>query len=124
MTEFAEINTQTYEVIRVILAESKIWCEYKLQGIWVETYRDKEGKNNGGIGYTYHPDKDNFSSPQPYPSWTLNNQCIWKAPLPIKSQLVGLYVPSFILPFLNNWIPSLLNSLLFIFLQYCRARNR
>lgn len=42
-------------------------------------------KNNGGIGYTYHPDKDNFSSPQPYPSWTLNNQCIWKAPLPYPS---------------------------------------
>ena len=81
MPEFAEINPQTNEVLRVILAKSKLWCEYELDGIWFRTYHDTEGKNFAGIGFTYHPDKDNFSAPQPYPSWTLDDQCHWQPPV-------------------------------------------
>ena len=82
MPEFAEINTQTNEVLRVILAKSKLWCEYELDGTWFRTYYETEGKNFAGIGFTYHPDKDNFSAPQPFPSWTLDGQCIWQPPTP------------------------------------------
>ncbi|MGY8913385.1 MAG: hypothetical protein ACKVHS_08975 [Flavobacteriales bacterium] len=81
MPEFAEINTQTNEVLRVIGAKSKLWCEYELDGTWFRTYYDTEGKNFAGIGFTYYPDKDNFSAPQPYPSWTLDDQCIWQPPV-------------------------------------------
>jgi len=35
MPHFAEINTQTNEVLRVIRAESKLWCEYRLGGTLV-----------------------------------------------------------------------------------------
>jgi len=63
MSEFAEINPQTNEVLRVIGAKSKLWCEYELDGTWFRTYYDTEGKNYAGIGWTYHQDKDNFSSP-------------------------------------------------------------
>jgi len=38
MPSFAELNTQTNEVIRVILAKSRLWCEYELDGTWVKTY--------------------------------------------------------------------------------------
>ena len=82
MPEFAEINTQTNEVLRVIGAKSKLWCEYELDGTWFRTYENTEGKNFAGIGFTYHPDKDNFSPPQPYPSWTLDDQCHWQPPTP------------------------------------------
>ena len=82
MPEFAEINTQTNEVLRVIGAKSKLWCEYELDGTWFRTYYETEGKNFAGIGFTYHPDKDNFSAPQPFPSWTLDGQCIWQPPTP------------------------------------------
>jgi hypothetical protein len=85
MPHFAEINTQTNEVIRVILATSKLWCEYELDGTWVKTYKNTEGKNYAGIGYIYHPDKDNFSPPQPYPSWTLDDSCTWQPPVPYPS---------------------------------------
>jgi hypothetical protein len=81
MPEFAEINTQTNEVLRVIGAKSKLWCEYELDGTWVNARYDTPGKNFAGIGFTYHPDKENFSAPQPYPSWTLDDQCIWQPPV-------------------------------------------
>ena len=81
MYHFAEINTQTNEVLRVIVAKSKLWCEYELDGTWFKTYKNTEGKNYAGIGCTYHPAKDNFSTPQPYPSWTLDDECHWQAPV-------------------------------------------
>ena len=81
MPSFAEINPQTKEVLRVIRAKSRLWCEYELDGTWVRTYYDTEGNNYAGIGYTYHPDKDNFSQPQPYPSWTLDDTCHWQPPI-------------------------------------------
>ena len=82
MPEFAEINTQTNEVLRVIGAKSKLWCEYELDGTWFRTYENTEGKNFAGVGFTYHPDKDNFSAPQPFPSWTLDDQYHWQPPIP------------------------------------------
>ena len=81
MSEFAEINPQTNEVLRVIGAKSKLWCEYELDGTWFKTYENTEGKNFAGIGFTYHPEKENFSAPQPYPSWTLDDECHWQPPI-------------------------------------------
>jgi len=40
-------------------------------------------KNYAGIGFTYDRDRDAFISPQPYPSWTLNDEsCLWESPVP------------------------------------------
>jgi hypothetical protein len=40
-------------------------------------------KNYAGIGYTYDPDRDAFIPPQPFPSWTLDEQtCQWISPVP------------------------------------------
>ena len=39
-------------------------------------------KNYAGIGYAYDEARDAFIPPQPYPSWTLNEDtCLWKAPV-------------------------------------------
>ena len=39
-------------------------------------------KNYAGIGYTYDADRDAFIAPQPYPSWTLNEDtCLWDPPV-------------------------------------------
>ena len=88
MPEFAEINPQTNEVLRVIGAKSKLWCEYELDGTWIRTYENTEGKNFAGVGWTYHPDRENFSAPQPYPSWTLDDNCNWQPPV---TRPEGLY---------------------------------
>lgn len=39
-------------------------------------------KNFAGIGYVYDADRDAFYAPQPYPSWTLNeDSCLWEPPV-------------------------------------------
>jgi len=67
----------------------------KLHGwaIWKQTSYNTSGgvhkldgtpfrKNHAGIGYTYDEDKDAFIPPQPYNSWTLNEDtCNWEAPV-------------------------------------------
>ena len=40
-------------------------------------------KNYAGLGYTYDEARDAFIPPQPFPSWTLNEDtCLWDAPVP------------------------------------------
>jgi hypothetical protein len=39
-------------------------------------------KNYAGIGYKYDAERDAFIAPQPFPSWTLNEDtCLWEAPV-------------------------------------------
>jgi hypothetical protein len=39
-------------------------------------------KNYAGVGYTYDPVRDAFYAPQPFESWTLNEEsCLWGAPV-------------------------------------------
>ncbi len=78
---FAQIKD--YIVQKVIVADDKEWCETNLGGTWVETFMNMDKKNYAGKGFIYYPDKDNFSSPQPYPSWKLDNECKWQAPIPM-----------------------------------------
>jgi len=51
--------------------------------LWVQTsYNNSFKKNFAGIGYTYDPTRDAFIPPQPYNSWTLNEDtCLWEAPV-------------------------------------------
>jgi hypothetical protein len=39
-------------------------------------------KNFAGIGFSYDSTRDAFIPPQPYPSWTLNEDtCLWECPV-------------------------------------------
>ena len=39
-------------------------------------------KNYAGIGDKYDAERDAFIAPQPFPSWTLNEDtCLWEAPV-------------------------------------------
>ena len=61
--------------------------------LWVQTSYNTHGgqhpegrplrKNYAGIGFTYDADRDAFYEPQPFASWTLNDDtCLWDAPTP------------------------------------------
>jgi hypothetical protein len=52
---------------------------------WKQTsYNANFRKNYAGIGYFYDEIKDAFIPPQPYPSWSLNeNSYQWDAPIAI-----------------------------------------
>lgn len=60
------------------------FCQKLLGGNWKQTsYNGKVRKNYAGIGYTYHADIDAFVAPQPYPSWVLDANAQWQAPVPM-----------------------------------------
>ena len=97
MAHFAELDDNNV-VLRVIVVGNKdtstpdgvekesigqAFCERLLGGRWVQTsYNNNFRKRYAGIGYTYDAALDAFIAPQPYPSWTLdNNTADWVAPV-------------------------------------------
>jgi hypothetical protein len=84
------------KVTQVIVAEPDFFATFvdSSPGEWIQTsYNTKGGvhqlggiplrKNYAGIGHTYDRERDAFIPPQPYASWTLNNNtCLWDSPTP------------------------------------------
>ena len=60
------------------------FCTNLLGGRWVQTsYNANIRKNYAGIGYKYDATLDAFIPPQPFESWTLNEEIAqWEAPTP------------------------------------------
>ena len=53
------------------------------EATWVQTsYNHNFRKQYAGIGHTYDSAKDKFIKPQPYPSWSLDENDDWQAPIP------------------------------------------
>jgi hypothetical protein len=88
MAHYAKVEDGV--VTQVIVADTKEWCEANLGGTWVQTSYNTQGnqhpegrplhKNYAGIGYTWNG--TGFAAPQPYASWTLNDDSyIWEAPV-------------------------------------------
>ena len=79
MAHFAKIESNI--VTEVIVAEQAHIDT--LSGTWVQTsYNSNIRKNFAGIGSIYDSTRDAFYSPQPYPSWTLNETtCEWLPPV-------------------------------------------
>ncbi len=46
------------------------------------SYNNKIRKQYAGIGFTYDAVNDVFITPQPYPSWSLDQNFDWQAPTP------------------------------------------
>lgn len=57
------------------------FCMSLYGGQWVQTsYNHNFRKQYAEVGYTYDDDADVFVKPQPYPSWSLDNNHEWQAP--------------------------------------------
>jgi len=54
------------------------------------SYNHNIRKQYAGIGYTYDAINDVFITPQPYPSWALDNNFNWQAPTP-RPEGIGWY---------------------------------
>jgi hypothetical protein len=96
MAHFAKIENGTVTQVNVIdedyFAENR---ETRYTGLWVQTSYNTQGgvhllggtplrKNYAGLGYVYDEVRDAFYAPQPYPSWTLNEDtCYWESPVPM-----------------------------------------
>jgi hypothetical protein len=46
------------------------------------SYNNNIRRRYAGIGYSYDQEADVFIPPQPYPSWSLNDNFDWQAPTP------------------------------------------
>jgi len=99
MAHFAKVVDGT--VTQVIVAEPEFFETFvdDSPGQWIQTsyntrggvHYDQDGnpddgtalrKNYAGIGFTYDAGKDAFIPPQPYASWTLNDDtCLWESPV-------------------------------------------
>jgi hypothetical protein len=52
-----------------------------LGGTWIQTsYNHRIRKQYAGIGFKYDAAADVFIAPQPFPSWTLDENHDWQAP--------------------------------------------
>jgi hypothetical protein len=99
MAHFAHLN-ETNQVIKVSVVNNDMitddGVEQEQLGInfltqhnggvgWYKqtSYNNNFRKNYAGIGYTYDSTRDAFIPPQPYPSWTLNEDtCQYDSPVP------------------------------------------
>ena len=91
MSHFAKVENNL--VTQVIVAEQDFINTGAFGDGWVETSYNTHGgvhangdtplrKNYAGIGFTYDTTRDAFIPPQPYPSWTLNDEtCLWDCPV-------------------------------------------
>ena len=93
MAHYAKVSNGL--VTQVIVAEAEFFDTFvdSSPGEWIQTSYNTQGgvhsdggialrKNYAGIGYTYDLTRDAFIAPQPFPSWTLNEDtCQWEAPV-------------------------------------------
>jgi hypothetical protein len=63
--------------------DGETWCaNFFKGGSWKQTsYNNKFRKQYAGIGYRYDSTKNKFIAPQPYASWSLDNNDDWQAPV-------------------------------------------
>ena len=99
---FAEINSDNIvQRVLVIDQETVNTGAWGASSNWIQTSYNTRGgvhyapdsntpdggvalrKNYAGVGYTYDATRDAFIPPQPFASWTLDDDtCQWKAPTP------------------------------------------
>lgn len=98
MAHFAKIENGL--VVQVVVAEEDFIQTGALgdPAGWIQTSYNTHGgqhanggtplrKNYAGIGYTYDSERDAFIPPQPYPSWTLNDDtCLWDCPVAMPTE--------------------------------------
>tara|TARA_B100001939_G_C16522334_1_gene438438 strand:- start:23 stop:403 length:381 start_codon:yes stop_codon:yes gene_type:complete len=97
MAHFAEINEENIVTQVIVVHNNELLVgeeESEEKGIdfceslyghrnWVQTsYNNNIRYNYAGVGYTWDPDNNAFYEPQPYPSWSLNEDFKWEAPVP------------------------------------------
>jgi len=63
--------------------DGETWCiNFFKGGNWKQTsYNNNFRKQYAGKGFTFDAAKDKFISPKPYPSWSLDGNDDWQAPV-------------------------------------------
>ena len=103
MSHFAKVENGTVTQVIVIEQDVVNTGLFGDPASWVQTSYNTYGgehrnggtplrKNYAGIGYTYDSVRDAFYSPQPFPSWLLDEDtCIWAAPVAMPEPVEGTF---------------------------------
>jgi hypothetical protein len=85
MGYYAKIN-ELNNVVDIMVIDDQLnvdWIVENFGGNWIETKLDGSiRKQYCFVGGTYDPDADVFIAPQPFPSWSLDSNNDWQAPVP------------------------------------------
>ena len=89
MAHFAEVDNN--DIVKQVLVipddqenrgQDFLANDLNLGGTWIQTsYNNNIKKQYAGIGYKYDRDLDIFIAPQPFPSWSLDHNSDWQAPV-------------------------------------------
>ena len=87
MAHFAEILNGVVQRVIVVHdndeANGAQFCHDLLGGEWLQTsYNSTIRKQFANAGFTYDHIRDQFVQPQPYESWTLDENNDWQSPTP------------------------------------------
>ena len=94
MSHWAEIDNDN-KVIRVLVGnnndpagdEGYQWLIDNLGGTWIKTsYNNNFRKQYAGTGFSYDAVNDVFIAPQPFASWSLDNDFNWQPPTPMPTE--------------------------------------
>ena len=90
MAHFAEILNGVVQRVIVVHdndeANGAQFCHDLLGGEWLQcSYNDRIRKQFPSAGFTYDDVADQFVAPQPYASWTLDENNDWQPPTPMPS---------------------------------------
>lgn len=67
------------------------YSQFRNQRCVRTSYNNRIRKQYAGIGFIYDPVADVFIRPQPFPSWTLDENYDWQAPAPMPTQGVWVW---------------------------------
>ena len=97
MAHFAELDENNIVTKVIVVHNNELMdgeIESEVKGVsfcaslfghtnWIQTsYNNNIRKQFAGVGYTYDDVNDVFVVPQPYPSWTLDENHDWQPPSP------------------------------------------
>jgi hypothetical protein len=90
MAHFAEIDSDGIVKQVLVVPDTEehrgqdfLANDLKLGGTWIQTsYNHRIRKQYAGVGFKYDADADVFIAPQPFPSWLLDDNHDWQAPVP------------------------------------------
>ena len=96
MAHFAELDNSNTVLRVLVIADTDCvdengvevesigsqYCNSLFGGKWIQTsYNNNIRKQYASIGFRYNENLDIFIAPQPFPSWFLNNNYDWQAPV-------------------------------------------
>lgn len=95
MAHFAELDENNIVVNVIVVHNNELlvdgveveqkgieFCQSLFSGTWVQTsYNNNIRKQYAGVGYTYDKTADVFIAPKPFPSWSLDANYDWQAPV-------------------------------------------